>query len=183
MQSAVSGHRRRNRTGPGAGWHPPGAAHADFGEEFCDFVVQSVINAVRVLMDEVDDLILVDEPPHRSGFITDHQSPSTTDLTSRPCVLGPVSERCSDSREGALPRPATTTRMSWLHLTAPIAPRCARLSMPGTSALTESLLGYGATTTMPLCASQKDGALRADNSGSWALRIGRWKCTLPRRRR
>src|SRR3954447_2185995 len=26
MQSAVSGHRRRNRTGPGAGWHPTGAA-------------------------------------------------------------------------------------------------------------------------------------------------------------
>ena len=32
-----------------------------FGEEFYDFVVLSVINAVRVFVDEVDDLILVDE--------------------------------------------------------------------------------------------------------------------------
>ena len=49
--------------------------HAVFGEELYDFVVQAVINAVRVLMDEVGDLILVDELPNRSGFITDHQCP------------------------------------------------------------------------------------------------------------
>ena len=44
---------------------------------------------------------------------------------------------------------------------------------------TESRRSCGATTTMPLCASPKDGALRTDSSGSWASRIGRWRCTPP----
>ncbi len=56
---------------------------------------------------------------------------------------------------------------------------CARLSTPGTSARTEPLLGYGATTTTPSCVTRKDGALRTDSSRFWVLRIGRWKCTRP----
>ena len=49
--------------------------HAIFGKEFHDLVVEPVIDAIRVLVNEVDDLIFVDEPPDRGGFVSIHQSP------------------------------------------------------------------------------------------------------------
>ena len=57
--------------------------------------------------------------------------------------------------------------------------RCARRCTPGTSGLTVARPGYGATTTTQLCAFQKDGVLRNDNSGSWVSKIGMWNGIRP----
>jgi len=46
--------------------------HTVLGEQFDDLVVEPVIDAVRVAVDEIDDLILVDQTLHRGFGVTVH---------------------------------------------------------------------------------------------------------------
>lgn len=47
--------------------------HAVFGEEFDHFVVEPLIDAVRISVNEIDDLVLVEEPPKGGSGATIHQ--------------------------------------------------------------------------------------------------------------
>ena len=61
-------------TRPGAHQHGDARSvvdHTVLGEQFNDFVVQSVIDAVRVAVDKIDDLVLVDQLPNR-GLVRVH---------------------------------------------------------------------------------------------------------------
>ena len=49
--------------------------HTVLGEEADNLVVQPVIDGIRIAMNEVDYLVLVNELTHRSGYIALHQSP------------------------------------------------------------------------------------------------------------
>jgi hypothetical protein len=68
----VSEHLPETRPGP----HKHGDAgsvvnHTILGEQFNDLVVQPVIDAVRVAVDKIDDLVLVDQLPNR-GLVLVH---------------------------------------------------------------------------------------------------------------
>jgi hypothetical protein len=48
--------------------------HTVLGEEADDLVIEPVIDVVRIAMNQIDDLILVDELTNRSGQVALHQS-------------------------------------------------------------------------------------------------------------
>jgi len=49
--------------------------HTVLGEEADDLVVEPVIDAIRIAMNEIDYLVLVNELTNRGGYITLHESP------------------------------------------------------------------------------------------------------------
>jgi hypothetical protein len=47
--------------------------HAVLGEELNDLVVKPVIDTVRIPMDEIDDVVLVQQPTKAGGIVSVHQ--------------------------------------------------------------------------------------------------------------
>jgi hypothetical protein len=65
-QRGATAHRRRE------GWAI--VDHAIHGEQLSDLVVEPVIDTVRVTVNEVDNLVLVHQPPKRTVLVTGHQA-------------------------------------------------------------------------------------------------------------